>query len=128
MCVSQLKRITQLITLITVPTTDGSLEIEFSVVETGRSFEGTDLQQILLQNDICNPSLQSSLSSGLPANVQTTLVASHGVFEDGRAPEFNLLPGEKVTPIVSYCDYNTGTLWWRVRNQFDRNWLDTGKS
>lgn len=118
---------------IAVTTSDGSLEIVFSIVETSSEPEVVDAlskierQTTKLSQEACNPTQESPVISGNRLKLQTTVVAAQDIFSTERTPAFNLATGDEVMAILSYCDKNNDVLWWRVRNEFDEvGWIQEG--
>jgi hypothetical protein len=107
---------------VSIVTTDGSLLIEFSVIETtneplAQALPTTELVSTTLRIDECNPHQPSQITSGVTAQV---VPLRQNVFRspiDSTSPVvFTLRQGQQVTPAVSYCDVESATLWWRICN------------
>lgn len=100
---------------VSVYTSDGTLEIQFSVVESGTAPADADLIEIERQQ--CNGEVASTLQSGVAAQVMVNKPLLSSVSADNATALKTVLPGDVVFPITAYCDGATSTLWWRVRDQ-----------
>ena len=126
---------------ISVVTTDGSLVIVFSVIETTNApqpdlLPTPEFESMTLAVDECNPQQQHGITSGMKARI---LPMRHNAYVspiDSTSPiAFTLRQGEEVTLSLPYCDVASQTLWWQyckqenvcgwiAENQGDRRFLE----
>ncbi len=104
-----------------IVTTDGSLEIVFSVFATSNdpaaiaSFEPESPTTTYVPAESCNPDNPSTLIPGKPAEIlaRTQRVTSSLMSSTGT--DFMVTKGDTVYPIMAFCDRDENAMWWRVK-------------
>lgn len=102
---------------VVAQTTDGLLDIEFSVFETTNSFDSNlsamEFAVQTLATATCNPDAPSNLFSG---SVATTIVSRIDAYANpinaNASVEFTLRLNDEIVTKIPYCNERDSVMWW----------------
>ncbi len=107
-----------------IVTTDGSLEIVFSVFETSNdsesniaAYEAESPTTTYVPAESCNPAHPSTMIPGKPAEILATVQRVSSSVMAETADDFTVGKGDIVYPIMAFCDRDENAMWWRIRTE-----------